>query len=367
MAWTKKTDEQLATKLEQIWHGGSSTVCSTDYQPIDEEIERRNLFFIESEKTLFILRGAASANFEVNVLKKLKHRNTIEAMRLHPIGDDDEDDDDEDSDDFDDGDDDDDDSDDDDDDGDDDDNDEDKRSIPKKNKKVKANTFDFDNTYVASTSLLATYLPRLATISVMHMNICNFTLKALPSVEHLNLVDPQYQDDTWFLDLPNLKTLIMENTAPPAKAFAQSLVRCPRIEHFFSHKYWTTDNLPSLYLPHCTDFTFRRGDCVSKLHLYLPRVESLNLDANYSLSNVKLLKQGNAAMKEFNLPAREPPAKFSLSLINASLSPKAMKYFEECGRVLSYEGLEDSGGSDFDGINPMAGMDNMWAVLFGQR
>ena len=47
---------------------------------------------------------------------------------------------------------------------------------------------------------------------------------------------------------------------PPVQKFAESLVKCPKIEKFFAHKYWPEQKLPSLYMPHCRDFTFRRGD-----------------------------------------------------------------------------------------------------------
>ena len=89
-------------------------------------------------------------------------------------------------------------------------------------------------------------------------------------------------------------------------SFGECLKRSPKIERFFAHKYWHEDRLPKLYLPSCKDFTFRRGDATERLSLYLPRylfqrmlennfgiflrVEKLNLDANYSLNSLTLLK-----------------------------------------------------------------------------
>ena len=52
---------------------------------------------------------------------------------------------------------------------------------------------------------------------------------------------------------------------PPVQKFAESLVKYPKIEKFFAHKYWPEQKLPALYMPHCRDFTFRRGDCVDSL------------------------------------------------------------------------------------------------------
>eukprot|EP00397_Hematodinium_sp_SG-2012_P044409 GEMP01049595.1.p1 GENE.GEMP01049595.1~~GEMP01049595.1.p1 ORF type:complete len:342 (+),score=71.93 GEMP01049595.1:72-1028(+) len=293
------TDAQLAIKVEEIWHGESMPTYA-NYQPIEEVIARRNRLFIESDETLFILHRAASENFEEK-LKKLKYGKTIRAMRLHPIRDSDEDD------------------------------------IPKK-EKVKA--FNFANIYDGSTSLLPVYLPSLTIISMSDMNICNFTLKALPSVRKLSLMNTQFLDDTWFLELPYLTSLILEQTTPPLKAFAQSLVRCPRIESFFLSHHWAPDDFPALYLPNCTDFSFR-GHCVPKLSLYLPRVKVLYLNKNGQADNITLLEQGNAAMKEFNLRPGESPSTFPTPRAHESI-PVVLKYFQERSNAQAYVGLKDA-------------------------
>eukprot|EP00439_Symbiodinium_sp_Y106_P011857 s3211_g1.t2 len=117
---------------------------------------------------------------------------------------------------------------------------------------------------------------------------------------------------------------------------------------FFAHKYWVDGALPSLYLPSCTDFTFRRGDCVAKLTLYLPRVKDLNLDANYDLRVLKFLKQGHASQAEWNLPTQANQSNFSLSCQNALLGQQARQELLGSGRLLNgiEAGSEDGSMGD---------------------
>ena len=121
----------------------------------------------------------------------------------------------------------------------------------------------------------------------------------------------------------------MECHTPPVGLFARSIVQCPKIRRFFSHKYWAEQgSLPSLYLPNCEDFTLRRADCMSKISLYLPRVKILNLDADYDLKEITLLKRGHASHGEWNVPA-EQQSDFCLSCENALLGKRAK---ESCQR-----------------------------------
>eukprot|EP00494_Astrolonche_serrata_P017400 UN17584 len=93
----------------------------------------------------------------------------------------------------------------------------------------------------------------------------------------------------------------MQNHAPDPTNFANSIISCPNVENFFTHKYWAEDKIPKLYFPNCKNFTFRRGDSVDALSLYLPRVEKVNVDACYGLERFTLLKKGHSKHKEYNL------------------------------------------------------------------
>merc|ERR1712113_602416 len=97
------------------------------------------------------------------------------------------------------------------------------------------------------------------------------------------------------------------------------------------------EDIPSLYLPSCKDFTFRRGDCVSKLRLYLPRAEHVNLDANYDLSDIKFLTQGKQEIKDF-CPQKQ--SCFSVSIVNAFAGLKrGPRYLLSHPRVTDILGL----------------------------
>lgn len=267
--------------------------------PVETEIQKRGHEFIEDSNNLFVLTSAAGrnpTNFENSILKKLKHAKSITKMYLYPVPGWDE----------------------------------------------KDPVFDFTN----FTKLVCKYLPQVTELMVQHMLVKNFELRNWQQLRKLVLIDPQRQDSKWSLELENLEELIMENHTPPVKLFASSLVHCPKIRRFFAHKYWADEHLPSLYLPNCTDFTFRRGDCCEKLSLYLPRVKMLNLDANYDLKVLKFLKQGHAAQAHWNLPTQAKQSTFMFSCENANLGPKVCQELESSGRLLNGIDMEDDMMSD---------------------
>lgn len=286
----KATNAQLATGLAQMLSGGMMVYPN----PVETEIEKRGHEFIEDSNNLFVLASAAGrtpANFENSILKKLKHAKSITKIYLYPVPGWDE----------------------------------------------KDPVFDFTN----FTKLVGKYLPEVTELTVQHMLVKNFELKNWLQIRKLVLIDPQCQDSKWSLELENLEELIMENHTPPVKLFASSLVQCPKIQRFFAHKYWAEEHLPSFYLPNCTDFTFRRGDCCEKLILYLPRVKMMNLDANYDLKVLKFLKQGHAAQAQWNLPTQAQHSTFVFSCQNAILGPKVYQELESSGRVLNGIDTED--------------------------
>ena len=252
---SKASEATLAKKLSEMLEGPTLSFPN----PLYQEIEKRNLATLEDRDNFFVLKSAVGqtpADFE-KVLKKVKNAATITKLRLHPIEAGSEDDED-------------------------------------------GPVFDFTN----FSKLLCKYLPHVEYFGAMGMSVKNFELKNLPKLSTVCLIAPQMEDQKWNLELPNLEVLILENSAPPVKAFTQSLIQCPRIRKFFSHKYWTAEGeLLGLYLPNCEDFTLRRADCMFKISLYLPRVKILNLDADYDLKDITLLKRGHASHAEWNLPA----------------------------------------------------------------
>ena len=270
--------------------------------PVDTEIERRQLETLEDRDNFFVLKSAVGKTPEdlENVLKKLRHGATITKLRLQPVPGWSEDD----------------------------------------------PVFDFQG----FSELVRKYLPQVNYFGAMHMLVKNFELKNLPQLQTVCLIDPQIQDGKWNLELANLEELIMENHTPPVKLFAQSIIQCPKIRRFFSHKYWAEQgSLPSLYLPNCEDFTLRRADCMSKISLYLPRVKILNLDADYDLKEITLLKRGHASHGEWNVPA-EQQSDFCLSCENALLGKRAKESLKKSGRLLNEKALEDSDPGDCMGF-----------------
>eukprot|EP00494_Astrolonche_serrata_P026954 UN27217 len=144
------------------------------------------------------------------------------------------------------------------------------------------------------SELLHMYLPKLKKIYHQYMRTSNFVLKTPLKLEEIHIMEPTMVDREWTLDLPTLTTLMMQNHSPPPKKFAESIINCPNIETYASHKYWPLEKIPKLYFPNCKKFTFRRGDSLEALSVYLPKVNYVNVDACYGLDRLTLLKRGHA-------------------------------------------------------------------------
>merc|ERR1712194_137173 len=156
---------------------------------------------------------------------------------------------------------------------------------------------------------------------IHHMLVRNFELKG-SQLKTVKLISPQLQDDCWNLDLPELRCFVMDQHIPPEDKFAKALIQCPKLEECFVNKFWNEKTFPALYLPNCKLFTFRRGDCTSRLMLYLPRVQELVLDGCYSLKQLMFLEAGHKEHAAFNLKAGVKQSKFHFKCVNANIGTK---------------------------------------------
>ncbi|CAE8585363.1 unnamed protein product [Polarella glacialis] len=282
--------EKLADAYETAMYGGASA-SSSEYGPVQERLQELGVHFVESKTVLFVLCPQACLAFEDKVLKKLRHKGTIRKLRFHGIQDGED----------------------------------------------PGPAFDFRHV----GPLIRQYLPELGELGFQFMAVKNFSLTGVTSLRQVYFVGARFQDDNVFdMELPELKSLNIALCTPPSQGLAASLLKCPRIESFYAHKFM--DDPPSLYLPSCKTFCFRRGDCVSKLHLYLPRVEKVVLDAMYDLKNLKFLPQGKKEIKEFALPKGTPESTFTVSVVNACLGTAAKQYLSTHPRVRRIDGLSDN-------------------------
>jgi len=189
---------------------------------------------------------------------------------------------------------------------------------------------------------LAQYLPKCEFFHVWHMHICNFRIECT-TIKKLMIVCPQPHGEKWELNCPNFVDFDMQNHTPPVKNFQRALINSSQIETFFFHKYWTREPLPALYLPNCTDFTFRQGDNTNSIKLHLPKVEYLTLDGCFNLNDVELLTQGDADHAKWNMAPGSELSKLKLSLTNGNISATALKSFEDYGRVTVWKTWEAQG------------------------
>ena len=160
------TPSELADQMHAMftWKGAINMS-----NPISEAIYRKQHAFLESEKVLVILDseiGAAPKVFLEKVLNKLQHKNTIKYMHLrYPNpGDDVE------------------------------------EQIP----------FDFKK----FSEQLRIHLPMVELLYIMYMPIKNFKLQS-ETIKSLQLLQPEFKDDIWEIDLPNLEDLDMQHLVPP--------------------------------------------------------------------------------------------------------------------------------------------------------
>jgi len=293
--WAIERPDLLVEKLEKQYYNLSKLPEAGG--PNDEQIRALDVSFIESKEALVILKPSAQDFFGEAVLRRLKYADTIERVRWHPIDED-----------------------------------------------PNAPAFDFHGI----GPLLNKALPQLKEISLRHFSTLNFKLDGLPRLEELDLTHVSFRDNVFELSLPGLKAFSMSSAVPPPKAFAKSMSKCPRLEWFFAHKYWTNLSIPTLYLPSCKSFVFRRGGAVSKLRVYIPRCERLILDGNHSLTEFEIKEKGKATMRRFNMSPDDEQEKFTVSLLDARLSGKAFTYIKTHHRVRRVEGEADEEEEDED-------------------
>jgi len=283
----RTADHSLAAQLERAAYHQDGMIEMNKCWEICEKIKATRATFAQSREVLFIMNPMAASTIGTQAFKKLIEPDEIRILRFHPY---------------------------------------------------KDGTFDFRGL----SKVIKDYVPKLKIISCWSLTAKNFELIDLECVQELTFMGCDFKDAMFDLQLPKLKELVFQNTVPNPKALSKSLLRCPRIERFFAHKLWTVD-IPALYLPSCKDFTFRRGDCVRKLHLYLPKVKHVNLDANYDLSDIKFLTQGKPEIKEFCPKPGEPESHFNVSVVNAfSGLDRGPQYLLSHPRVKRIVGLQDS-------------------------
>lgn len=277
----------LAGQLEAAAYHAGGLIHMNKCWEIVERIQCTGEAFVKSSDVLFVMKPMACAALETNIFKKLAQPSGVRTLRFHPF---------------------------------------------------KDGTFDLRGL----SALMKQYTPNVKTVSCWSLSAKNFELLDLDSVQEVTFMGCEFADPVFNLCLKNLKELVFQNTVPNPSALARSLLTCPRIERFFAHKFWA-DEIPSLYLPSCKDFTFRRGDCITKLHVYLPKAKRVNLDANYDLSDIKFLTRGKPEIKDFCPKPGGPQSRFRVSALNAfSGLRRGPEYLLSHPRVIQVIGLQDS-------------------------
>ena len=157
------------------------------------------------------------------------------------------------------------------------------------------------------TAELTPKLQKLTLKNLGDINACDFRVTA-PLLKDIEI---QYMDTS---------------SSAPINAM---LAACTRLEKFYSHKlqvfqpiHFASTELKSL--------SIRRSDCLSKLSVYAPRLEKLELIACYDLESVKIL---NSHRLSSQLQPGTVPTIFTVNLENSLCSNRLMTYFQQHPRV----------------------------------
>ena len=257
-----------------------------------EELKTETPPFICSETVLIILDescGESPEEFSREVLQKLHHTTTIKTLVFYPLDNAGE---------------------------------------------LYGPVFDFAN----FSKPVAKTLPNLEEIYIEEIRAKNFKIE-LKSVKklHLTRINRSYEErNKWALKLPNLRELYMVDHTPPDAKLGRAFINSPLIEVFYSHKGWlsTKGNTP-FYLPNCKNFCIRRVEIACKLQLYLPRVEKVDLSANWPLESLVFLEEGHEKHAEWNHDQGTPQSRFKLCAQNAIFSKSVKKELRGNQRVMN--------------------------------
>lgn len=157
------------------------------------------------------------------------------------------------------------------------------------------------------TSELTPKLQKLTLINLGDINACDFRVTA-PLLKDIEI---QYM-----------------NTSSSAPINAM-LAACTRLEKFYSYKLQVFQpvHFASTELKY---LNIRRSDCLSKLSVYAPKLEKLDLIACYDLESVKILNSHHTSSQ---LQPGTVPTIFTVNLENSICSDRLMTYFQQHPRV----------------------------------
>jgi len=260
---------QVAAKLEKFFTGSYKE--KEKVPAICAKMGRVGMHAIESPSSLFIVGPVPPDMLDAMVFSKLAHTASIRSLRILTVS---------------------------------------------------LEVFDFSGL----SGLIQSYLPNLKTVSIhpakepfscdaYRVPLVNFCLEDIPSVKTVDLNECDFRDGVLKLHLRGLKSFRMSTSNPSVQNLHDSMLHCPGITCFSVHTFLTPDGvpveMPPLYLPSCSTFSFSHTSTVSKLSLFLPRVRSVSLESVENMTSVDFLKDGRKEIEDFLLGDGEKESHFT--------------------------------------------------------
>jgi len=203
--------------------------------------------------------------------------------------------------------------------------------------------YDDDDPPVIDFSLVS--LPALEKLDCKNQAVraVHFTRDNTPRLKDLSIEQSVATDFEYFhTDLPDLESMSFEYVCiSDPSGFGKSLSRSPKLRSFSSYKFWGLGGPKSkthvLVLPNCESLDLYRSDDLSYLKIWAPKLEELNLQACYSITEVTMLDRKPRGYSGEEYKFSGVPSQYEVNLINTSHPRGNITTHERCGGIKENE------------------------------
>jgi len=200
------------------------------------------------------------------------------------------------------------------------------------------------------------HLPNVKSISLTCQGVksVHFTIENTPLLESLSIESNGPQPLEYFLlHLPNLSHLSFQFVhIDNPSGFGKSLSKCPNLESVDCYKLWGLGVPKSkthvLVLPKCESLDFYRSDDLTYLKIWAPNLESLNLQACYSIEEVKILDNKPNGYTGPAYSFSGTPAKYRVNCLNTSRPKGNVLVHPRCAVIFPETDFEEDNHEQYD-------------------
>jgi len=179
----------------------------------------------------------------------------------------------------------------------------------------------------------------LKSLAIRHQSIkaMDFTTENTPILSSLTIEQSCDDMHNICMDLPELIEMEVDHiTLQDSRGFGESLSRSPKLRFFNGYKFWglfCQGNPHVLVLPNCEMFSLDRSDDLTHLEIWAPKLEELDLEGCFSLTEVNILDE-----KPHGYPGPEyqfsgTPSQYQVNLINTDIEDGNLTSHPRCNKV----------------------------------